>query len=65
LNDAHSLWPRACEGLHACNPAMHAIVVELFGDEPETPASPRRWRRASVTVPSSKETHHSDSNGSQ
>ncbi len=33
FNDARSLWPRAThERLYACDPAMHAIVAEIFGD---------------------------------
>jgi len=33
LNDVRSPWPRATrERLHACDPAMHAIVAEIFGD---------------------------------
>ncbi len=31
LNDTQSPWPRATrERLHACDPAMHAIVAEIF-----------------------------------
>jgi len=31
LNDPQSPWPRATrERLHACDPAMHAIVAEIF-----------------------------------
>jgi len=31
LNDPHSPWPRATrERLHVCDPAMHAIVAEIF-----------------------------------
>jgi len=31
LNDPHSPWPRATrERLYACDPAMHAIVAEIF-----------------------------------
>ncbi len=33
LNDVCSPWPRATrERLHTCDPAMHAIVAEIFGD---------------------------------
>ncbi len=33
LNDACSPWPRATrERLHTCDPTMHAIVAEIFGD---------------------------------
>ncbi len=31
FNDANSPWPRATrERLHVCDPAMHAIVAEIF-----------------------------------
>jgi len=33
FNDAGSPWPPATrERLHACDPAMHAIVADIFGD---------------------------------